>query len=69
MGKRSINGSTRRQRIDRMKVWVPCVDEYRLITETQKEFLDVSEGPQGQDLLKYVCSWCGKIHEGQVTKS
>jgi hypothetical protein len=46
-------------------VMLPCVKEPHPTDDVI--FLDVSEGPQGEDLLTYVCPRCEAHHTSVVT--
>lgn len=45
-------------------VMLPCVQEWHPTDDVI--FLDVSEGPQGEDLLTFTCPRCEKTHTAVV---
>ena len=45
-------------------VYSPCA--HGLVPVDDVVFLDVHEGPQGEDVLRYICRECQEEHEGKV---
>lgn len=44
-----------------VRIWHECKREYLAMGE-ESEILDVSEGPEGQDLVTFTCEHCGETH-------
>lgn len=49
-----------------MKVYAPCVSTFIKVGDVN--ILNVSEGPQGEDIATYECSQCDKVHDSRVVK-
>ena len=58
---RRINMRYRRQRI--ITVYLRCNGDF--VPEETVGFLDISEGPQGEDIVKFTCPECKEEHESK----
>lgn len=47
-----------------MKVFADCAKEW--LNTKKVEFLDIEEGPQGEDRMTYKCPLCGEKHTSVV---
>ena len=43
-----------------INVWAPCIEGW--VRECDTEFVDISEGPQGEDRLVFICPECDEEH-------
>ena len=55
--------SRRRKQSKTITVYLPCCGEF--IPEDEVGFLDIWEGPQGEDIMKFKCPECKKEHESK----
>lgn len=47
-----------------MQVICPC--NHERVSTSKIEFLDISEGMQGEDIVTFVCPFCGEEHASVV---
>ena len=45
---------------------VICACNHERVSTTKIEFLDISEGMQGEDIVTFVCPFCGEEHASVV---
>lgn len=65
MSRRGVAHAVRRSYTEcRTKVMLPCSKEWEKTSEV--DFLNIEEGPQGEDIMTYRCRNCGKVHKSTV---
>lgn len=49
-----------------MNTYVRCSCQEEWLPTDEVEFVDIQENVYGEDVLAYLCSCCGEVHESVV---